>query len=79
VVYGAWRCDVGLLPDAGDWRWSSARAHLSGRDDYGICESKAVPATPWAVRRLWRVYSERSVAGSACGKPGRPSKSLKRP
>ena len=22
-----------LVADAGDWRWSSARAHLSGRDD----------------------------------------------
>lgn len=24
---------AGLVPDAADWRWSSARAHLSGRDD----------------------------------------------
>ena len=24
---------AGLVSDAGDWRWSSATAHLSGRDD----------------------------------------------
>ena len=24
---------AGLLPDAGDWRFGSARPHLSGRDD----------------------------------------------
>jgi putative transposase len=24
---------AGLVADAADWRWSSARAHLSGRDD----------------------------------------------
>ncbi len=32
---------------------------------YAICESTAVLATSWAMRRLWRVWSERSVVGYA--------------
>ncbi|MEI8376752.1 MAG: transposase, partial [Planctomycetota bacterium] len=39
----------GLVPDAADWPWSSARAHLSGRDD------RSVRAAPMLARVAnWR-------------------------
>jgi putative transposase len=34
---------AGLVPDAGDWRWTSARAHLWGRDD-GLVQVAPLPA-----------------------------------
>lgn len=42
---------AGLVADAGDWRWSSARAHLSGRDD------RLVRAAPMlAMIADWRAF-----------------------
>ena len=36
----------------------------SRKRNYAICESMAVPATPWTARRLFSDWSKRSVAGS---------------
>ena len=95
-----------LVLDAGDWRWSSATAHLSGRDNAlvrvapllamvadwrGLLDS-AIPeeqlrdlrehgrtgyplGSATFVERLERTVGRRLRPG----KPGRPSKLLKRP
>jgi len=97
---------AGLVLDAADWRWSSARAHLSGNDDAlvrvapllamvpdwrGLLDS-AIPegelrdlrehgrtgypfGSATFVERLERTVGRRFRPG----KPGRPSKLLKRP
>lgn len=97
---------AGLVRDARDWAWSSARAHLSGRDD-GLVRVAPLLAmiADWRgllnsvmpeqelrdlrehghtgyplgnttlVERLERVIARRLRPG----KPGRPSKLLKRP
>jgi putative transposase len=40
---------VGLARDASDWRWSSARAHLAGRDDRLV---RVAPMMPMVAN--WR-------------------------
>jgi len=97
---------AGLVPDANDWRFSSARAHLSGRDDGLVRVAPLLAMIPdWRGLLNSAVPEEKLLAlrehgstgcplGSASfverlegtvhrrlrpGKPGRPSKLLKRP
>ncbi|MHB1033107.1 MAG: transposase [Pirellulales bacterium] len=107
VRYVEWNpVRAGLVADAGDWPWSSAKAHLSGRDDPLM---RVAPMLGMVAD--WRGFLNSAISeeelqdlrehgrtgyplGSAAfverlermigrilraGKPGRPSKLLKRP
>jgi hypothetical protein len=53
---------AGLVPDAGDWRWTSARAHLSGRDD------RLVEVAPLlAMVADWRGSLTSATSGGGAG------------
>jgi len=47
-----------LAERAGDWRWSSARAHLDGRDDALVQVAPLLALGPPTGRRFWPAASE---------------------
>ena len=64
---------AGLARRARDWKWSSARAHLSGRDD-GLVKAEPllamVPDWPTLLRQ--RLDDNECDAIRAAGRTGRP-------
>jgi putative transposase len=66
---------AGLAVEAGAWRWSSAQAHLSGRDDRLVCVAPMLAMVAnWrglldsAIREEeWRDFREHARTGCPLG------------
>ncbi len=64
---------AGLVPSAGDWPWSSARAHLAGRDDQLVRVAPLLAMIPdWSAFLASAVPEEQIRDIRRHGRTGRP-------
>lgn len=72
---------AGLVKRASDWRWSSARAHLAGRDDGLVTVAPALQRVSgfgdFLDQPADTASTQRLLAGQSIGRPLMPDERLK--